>query len=78
MSEEVTVTQRLRINPDVLDTYMAAEGITSRYALSKRMRVNSATVYRVLAGTQAPGERFIVGLRTAFPGRSTDELLVRK
>lgn len=72
------MTQRLRINPEVLDTYMTAEGITNRHELSKRMGVNSATVYRVLAGDQAPGERFIVGLRTAFPGRSTDELLVKQ
>lgn len=72
------MAQRLHINPEVLDTYMKAEGITSRFELSKRMGVNSATVYRVLAGSQAPGERFIVGLRTAFPGRSTDELLAKK
>ena len=72
------MTQRLHVDPDVLASYMEREGIASRFELSKRMGVNSATVYRVLAGSQAPGERFIVGLRTAFPGRSTDELLVKK
>ena len=69
---------RLRINAPVLDDYMTAEGIQTRYELSKRMGVNSATVYRVLDGTQAPGERFILGLKTAFPGRSTDDLLIKQ
>ncbi|MFE5777119.1 hypothetical protein [Brachybacterium sp. NPDC056505] len=69
---------RLRINRSVLNDYMAAEGIRSRNALAKRMGVNSATVYRVLSGSQAPGERFYLGLKTAFPGRSMDDLLVKQ
>ena len=72
------MAQRLHVDHAVLDKYMRQTGISNRFELSKRMGVSHATVYRVLAGTQAPGERFIVGLRTAFPGKSTDRLLVSK
>lgn len=72
------MAHRLKIDPTVLDDYMRVEHIQTKYELANRMGVAPSTVYRVLAGDMAPGEKFIIGLRTAFPGRSTDSLLVKE
>ncbi|MDN5687785.1 MAG: helix-turn-helix domain-containing protein [Brachybacterium sp.] len=55
------------IDADALHRLRREHGITSTRALARQMDVSPSTAHRVLTGQQAPGPRFIAGLRRAFP-----------
>lgn len=65
---------RLALNRKTLEAFMRSEGITNQNQLAKRMGVSPSTVKRLIDGTTAPGPAVLAGFRTAFPGRSTDDL----
>ncbi len=68
----MTATLRLRV--DQLAKLRTLAGITTDDALAKRMRMDPATVSRVLRGKQTPGPRFIAALVECFPGWDLDDL----
>jgi transcriptional regulator with XRE-family HTH domain len=56
----------LKINPDGLERLRSQLGSPTNDALARRMKVDSATVSRVLSGKSTPGARFIAGALLAF------------
>lgn len=68
----MTATLRLRV--DQLVKLRTLAGITTDNALAERMRMDPASVSRVLRGKQAPGARFIAALVACFPGWDLDDL----
>lgn len=68
----MTATLRLRV--EQLAKLRTLAGITTDDALAKRMRMDPATVSRVLRGKQTPGPRFIAALVDCFPGWDLDDL----
>ncbi|GGM65022.1 hypothetical protein GCM10012275_39450 [Longimycelium tulufanense] len=61
---------RVRVRVDAFAEVAAAQGLRSRYALAKRLRVSQSTIGRVLDGESQPGGSFIAatlaGLRVPF------------
>lgn len=68
------MTATLRLRGDQLAKLRTLAGITTDDALAKRMRMDPATVSRVLRGKQTPGPRFIAALVGCFPGWDLDDL----
>ena len=64
----------LRLRTEQLSKYRTLAGLTTDASLAERMKVDPATVSRVLRGHQAPGPRFIAALVDAFPGMDLDDL----
>lgn len=68
------MTSRIKLRTEQLAKYMPMCGIDSQRALSERIGVAESTVYRVLEGRTAPGEKFIAGILRAFPQLDFDDL----
>lgn len=64
----------LRLRSDQLVKLRTLAGITTDNALAERMRMDPATVSRVLRGKQTPGPRFMAALVDCFPGWDLDDL----
>ena len=56
----------LKIDQDGLARLRKQLGSPTNDALARKMKVDSATVSRVLSGKSAPGTRFIAGALLAF------------
>jgi hypothetical protein len=67
--------QRLVLNRAKLNELRMASGIRSEAELARRLGVDAATLYRLSNGSAVPGNRFITGLKLAFPMCSLDDLL---
>ncbi len=63
------------LNRAKLDELRRASGIRSEAELARRLGVDAATLYRLTKGDAVPGNRFITGLKLAFPLCSLDDLL---
>ena len=64
----------LRLRMDVLAKLRGTAGLKTDDALAKAMRMDPATISRVLRGKQEPGPRFIPALVSCFPGWDLDDL----
>lgn len=67
---------KLVLNRAKLDELRRASGIRSEAELARRLGVDAATLYRLTKGDSVPGNRFITGLKLAFPMCSLDDLLI--
>lgn len=57
---------QVRVRVDALDRIATTQGLTSRYALAKRLQLSKSTIGRVLDGEQLPGNPFIAATLSAF------------
>lgn len=64
---------KFAMKPGALDGCLAELGGISRDELARRMGVSSATPYRVQAGRNQPGPKFIAALMDVT-GKSFDDL----
>lgn len=64
----------LRLRSDQLVKLRTLAGITTDNALAESMRMDPATVSRVLRGKQTPGPRFMAALVDCFHGWDLDDL----
>lgn len=62
----------IQLRKPALAKYRKMLNLTTDEALALRMKVNPATVSRVLRDKTAPGPRFIAGLLTAFAEYDVD------
>lgn len=68
------MTATLRLRADVLAKLRGTAGLKTDDALAKAMRMDPATVSRVLRGKQTPGPKFMAALVACFPGWDLDDL----
>lgn len=66
---------KMVLNREKLNELRRASGIRSEAELARRLGVDAATLYRLSKGETVPGNRFITGLKLAFPMCSLDDLL---
>lgn len=66
----------LQLNRAGLGKVRRLTGITYDHQLAERIRVDAATVSRVLTGKSAPGPRFIAGCIEAFGADCFTDLFV--
>lgn len=75
-TDTATATKhKMVLNRSKLDELRRASGIRSEAELARRLGVDAATLYRLTKGETVPGNRFITGLKLAFPMCSLDDLL---
>lgn len=61
------MTSRIRLRTTQVEKFMRMKSIDNQTQLAARIHVDASTVYRVLEGRNAPGEKFIAGILAAFP-----------
>ncbi|GAB3227797.1 helix-turn-helix domain-containing protein [Mycolicibacterium hippocampi] len=72
------MTHTLAINHPALTELRASTRTTTNEALARAIGVDTSTVSRVLAGTAAPGPRFIAGVLLTFgTARFSDVFTIR-
>lgn len=68
------ITKACFMTPGLHRRTSKGEKAIDQAALSERMGVNPATVYKLLSGRIQPGERSIPGLLRAFPDLEFNDL----
>lgn len=67
-------TPQMRLNVKKLNELRRAHELESNVDLARLLGVNTATLYRVMAGAVAPSSSFIARVKLAFPSVSIDSL----
>lgn len=67
-------TPQMRLNVKKLDELRRAHELESNVDLARLLRVDTATLHRVVKGSVAPSSSFIARVKLAFPSVSIDSL----